>query len=78
MIYSEKTGNPVFFLCPLGYGKQCLSSLFFQQYTEFPESGKITVFLTSPAFLTHSYAFFTSLDLGPAPWFKVIPSAKKR
>ena len=34
-----------------------------------------SLLLISPYFLTHSYAFFTPLDLGAAPWFKVVLSA---
>jgi len=51
-------------------------SKWWQPLEPFPEYGEITVFLNSPAFLTHSYAFFTSLDLRLTPWFKVIPSAR--
>ena len=38
---------------------------------------QVTIFLTNPYFLTHSYAFLTSLDPGAGPWFKVVVSAGK-
>ena len=37
--------------------------------------GQELIFLIFFYFLPHSYAFFTPLDLGAAPWFKVVLSA---
>ena len=37
--------------------------------------GQELIFLIFFYFLTHSYAFFTPLDLGVSPWFKVVLSA---